>query len=62
MVLRNDLDRFHLVIDVIDRVPGLGVKAARLRQDMQDRRVEAEAYAQERGEDMPDIVAWTWPY
>jgi xylulose-5-phosphate/fructose-6-phosphate phosphoketolase len=62
MVLRNDLDRFHLVIDVIDRVPGLGVRAARLRQQMTDRRVEAETYAHEHGEDQPEIVGWTWPY
>ncbi|HXG39944.1 MAG TPA: phosphoketolase family protein [Candidatus Limnocylindrales bacterium] len=62
MVMRNDLDRFHLVIDVIDRVPGLGSRAAALRQEMVDRRVRAVAHAREHGEDPPEIRDWTWPY
>jgi len=61
MVVRNDLDRFHLVMDVIDRVPGLGSRAAGLRQAMADRRVTARAYAREHGEDPPEISEWTWP-
>jgi xylulose-5-phosphate/fructose-6-phosphate phosphoketolase len=61
MVMRNDLDRFHLVIDVIDRVPSLGSRAAALRQEMVDRRAEAAAYAREHGEDQPEIRDWTWP-
>jgi xylulose-5-phosphate/fructose-6-phosphate phosphoketolase len=61
MVIRNDLDRFHLVIDVIDRVPGLGSHAAALRQEMVDRRTEAEAYVREQGEDQQEIRDWTWP-
>jgi xylulose-5-phosphate/fructose-6-phosphate phosphoketolase len=61
MVLRNDLDRFHLVLDVIDRVPGLGVKAAALRQQMVDERVRAHSHAREHGEDAPEIADWTWP-
>ena len=61
MVLRNDLDRFHLVMDVIDRVPGLGSHAAGLRQLMEDKRVSAATYARVHGEDPPDISAWTWP-
>ena len=61
MVVRNDLDRFHLVIDVIDRVPTLGSRAASLRQEMVDRRVSARAYAEEYGEDPPDVTGWTWP-
>jgi xylulose-5-phosphate/fructose-6-phosphate phosphoketolase len=61
MVIRNDLDRFHLVIDVIDRVAGLGSHAASLRQEMVDRRTEAAAYAREQGEDQPEIRDWTWP-
>jgi xylulose-5-phosphate/fructose-6-phosphate phosphoketolase len=60
MVARNDLDRFHLVIDVIDRVPGLGSRAASLRQAMVDRRVTARAHAREHGEDPPEITEWTW--
>ena len=61
MVMRNDLDRFHLVIDVIDRVPGLGTRAAQLRQRMVDERVRCRAYAKEHGEDPEAISGWTWP-
>ena len=62
MTLRNDLDRFHLVIDVIDRVPGLGERAAALRQQMVDARLTAAAYAREVGEDQPEIASWKWPF
>jgi xylulose-5-phosphate/fructose-6-phosphate phosphoketolase len=62
MVMRNDLDRFHLVMDVIDRVPELGSRAAQLRQDMVDRRASARAYAREVGEDPAEIRDWTWPH
>jgi xylulose-5-phosphate/fructose-6-phosphate phosphoketolase len=62
MVMLNDLDRFHLVMDVIDRVPGLAAKAGRLRQEMADRRLRARAYTRDRGEDDPEIRDWTWPY
>ncbi len=62
MVVRNDMDRFHLVIDVIDRVPGLAQRAAVLRQEMEDRRTTHRAYVNEYGADMPEIVNWTWPY
>jgi xylulose-5-phosphate/fructose-6-phosphate phosphoketolase len=61
MVMLNDLDRFHLVMDVIDRVPGLGTRAAHLAQDMEDARLRARAYTREHGEDSPEIRAWTWP-
>jgi xylulose-5-phosphate/fructose-6-phosphate phosphoketolase len=61
MVMLNDLDRFHLVIDVIDRVPGLADRAAHLRQQMQERRLAARAYTREHGEDDPEISGWTWP-
>jgi xylulose-5-phosphate/fructose-6-phosphate phosphoketolase len=60
MVMLNDLDRFHLVMDVIDRVPGLGERASHLRQLMVDRRVEARAYTREHGEDDPEISGWAW--
>jgi xylulose-5-phosphate/fructose-6-phosphate phosphoketolase len=62
MVMLNDLDRFHLVIDVIDRVPGLADRAAHLRQQMVERRLAARAYTREHGADDPEIRDWTWPY
>jgi len=61
MVMLNDLDRFRLVMDVIDRVPSLGSPAAVLRQNMSDARVTARAYTREHGEDDPAIAGWTWP-
>jgi xylulose-5-phosphate/fructose-6-phosphate phosphoketolase len=61
MVMLNDLDRFHLVMDVIDRVPSLGSRAATLRQEMSDARIAARAYTREHGEDAPEISGWTWP-
>jgi xylulose-5-phosphate/fructose-6-phosphate phosphoketolase len=62
MVMLNDLDRYHLVIDVIDRVPGLATKAAQLRQDMVDERLRCRAWTRQYGEDRPDVRDWTWPY
>jgi xylulose-5-phosphate/fructose-6-phosphate phosphoketolase len=62
MVMLNDLDRFHLVMDVIDRVPGLGSRAGHVRQLMSDRRLECRAYTRREGEDPADISDWTWPY
>ena len=62
MVRLNDLDRFHLVIDVIDRVPGLATKAGHVRQLMTDSRLNATAYTREHGEDAPEIRDWSWPY
>ena len=61
MVMLNDLDRFHLVIDVIDRVPGLGSRAAALRQEMVDARLHAREYTREHGEDLPEVRDWVWP-
>jgi xylulose-5-phosphate/fructose-6-phosphate phosphoketolase len=61
MVMLNDLDRFHLVMDVIDRVPSLQGAAATLRQQMSDARLAARAYTREHGEDDPAITGWTWP-
>jgi xylulose-5-phosphate/fructose-6-phosphate phosphoketolase len=60
MVMLNDLDRFHLVIDVIDRVPSLGSHSASLRQEMVDARIAARTYTRENGEDDPAIANWTW--
>jgi xylulose-5-phosphate/fructose-6-phosphate phosphoketolase len=62
MVMLNDLDRFHLVVDVIDRVPGLGSHAAELRQRMVDERLRCRAYTRVEGEDPPEIRDWTWPH
>jgi xylulose-5-phosphate/fructose-6-phosphate phosphoketolase len=62
MVMLNDLDRFHLVIDVIDRVPGLESRAGHLRQDMVDRRLAARHYTREHGEDDPEIQHWSWAH
>ena len=61
MVMLNDLDRFHLVMDVVDRVPSLGSRAARVRQLMGDARLAARRYTREHGEDAPEIRDWTWP-
>ncbi len=62
MVMLNDLDRFHLVMDVIDRVPGLGSKAGNIRQQMVDERLRHRQYTREHGEDAPDVRNWTWKY
>jgi xylulose-5-phosphate/fructose-6-phosphate phosphoketolase len=60
MVMLNDLDRFHLVMDVIDRVPGLASRAGHVRQLMVDSRLEARAYTRREGEDPPEIREWAW--
>jgi xylulose-5-phosphate/fructose-6-phosphate phosphoketolase len=62
MAVLNDLDRFHLVADVIDRVPKLGYRAAALRQRMRDKRTEHHQYIRAHGQDMPEIREWKWPY
>ena len=61
MVMLNDLDRYHLVIDVIDRVPTLGARAAGLRQEMVDARLTARTWTREHGADIPEVANWTWP-
>jgi xylulose-5-phosphate/fructose-6-phosphate phosphoketolase len=60
MVMMNKLDRYQLVIDVLDRVPGLAEREASLRQDMQDARVRARAYTRAHGEDIPEVTEWAW--
>jgi xylulose-5-phosphate/fructose-6-phosphate phosphoketolase len=60
MVVLNDLDRFHLVQDVVARVPRLAAKAAYVHQAMRDRLVEHKAYIIEHGEDMPEVRDWRW--
>ncbi len=61
MVMLNDLDRYHLVMDVIDRVPSLAECAAQLRQEMDDARLHARAWTREHGEDDPNVRDWAWP-
>jgi xylulose-5-phosphate/fructose-6-phosphate phosphoketolase len=61
MAMLNDLDRFHLVIDVIDRVPELETRASQLRQDMIDARLRHRAHTREHGDDAPEVRDWTWP-
>jgi len=61
MVVLNNLDRFHLVMDVIARVPGLGESAALVHQHMLDRRAEHWRYIREHGDDMPEVKDWQWP-
>jgi xylulose-5-phosphate/fructose-6-phosphate phosphoketolase len=61
MVMLNDLDRYHLVMDAIDRMPELSGRGDHLRQEMEDARLRARAYAREHGEDPPEISGWTWP-
>jgi xylulose-5-phosphate/fructose-6-phosphate phosphoketolase len=60
MVMLNDTDRFHLVMDVIDRVDGLASAAGRVRQLMEDKRITCRAYTREFGEDAPEITEWRW--
>jgi len=61
MVMLNHLDRYHLVMDVIDQLPNLGGQAARVRQLMVDKRAEARAWTRAHGEDIPEVVEWVWP-
>ena len=60
MVVLNDLDRFHLVCDVIDRVPGLAARAAYAKQELRDKLIDHKTYIRQYGEDMPEIRNWKW--
>jgi xylulose-5-phosphate/fructose-6-phosphate phosphoketolase len=62
MVVLNELDRFHLAIEAIERVPGLRTAGARARQQFKDKLTEHRRYVREYGEDMPEIQNWSWPY
>jgi len=61
MVVRNDLDRFHLASDVIDRVPKLGYMAAYAKQALRDKLIEHKQYITRHGDDMPEVKDWRWP-
>ncbi len=58
--VQNDIDRFHLVIDVIDRLPQLGSKGSHLKQQLKDKLVEHKIYVQQHGKDLPEILNWKW--
>ncbi|MGJ0484339.1 MAG: phosphoketolase family protein, partial [Methylomicrobium sp.] len=62
LAILNEVDRFHLVIDVIDRVPGLAAKAAHLKEEMKDEIIQNLNYAHEHGTDREEITSWKWPY
>jgi xylulose-5-phosphate/fructose-6-phosphate phosphoketolase len=55
------LDRYHLLADVIDRMPKLGYIAAYVKQFVRDKLIEHKQHIEERGEDMPDVRNWRWP-
>jgi xylulose-5-phosphate/fructose-6-phosphate phosphoketolase len=58
--VQNEIDRFHLVEDVVDKLPNLGGKGAYLKQSMRDKLIEHKQYIDEHGEDLPEIRNWKW--
>ena len=60
MTVRNEMDRFHLVNDAIDRVPKLGYLAAYAKQAIRDKLIEHQQYIAEHGDDMPEVRDWKW--
>jgi xylulose-5-phosphate/fructose-6-phosphate phosphoketolase len=62
LAIRNQIDRFSLVIDIIDRLPALHVAGAHVKEQMLNRQIECRNYAYENGVDLPEADGWTWPY
>jgi xylulose-5-phosphate/fructose-6-phosphate phosphoketolase len=62
LAIQNEIDRFSLVIDVIDRIPALCVAGAHVKQQMLDSQIECRNYAYKHGVDLPEVDGWTWPY
>jgi xylulose-5-phosphate/fructose-6-phosphate phosphoketolase len=62
LAMLNETSRFHLVVDVIDRVPKLRAKAAHLKEEMRNAIIDNTRYAHEHGTDRPEIANWAWPY
>jgi xylulose-5-phosphate/fructose-6-phosphate phosphoketolase len=60
MCVMNEIDRYHLAIDAIDRMPQLGDRAAHARQQLQDLLIRHRQYTRTTGEDMPEIAGWSW--
>ncbi|MDR3415098.1 MAG: phosphoketolase family protein [Nevskia sp.] len=60
MTVLNEMDRFHLVIDAIDRLPGLGSRGAYLKQELKDKLIEHKRYIRTHGQDMPEVREWKW--
>jgi xylulose-5-phosphate/fructose-6-phosphate phosphoketolase len=62
LAINNQIDRFSLAIDVIDRVPRLKVAGAHVKEWLRDKQMQCRSYAYEHGVDLPEIDSWTWPY
>jgi xylulose-5-phosphate/fructose-6-phosphate phosphoketolase len=62
MTVMNEIDRFHLAGDVVDRVPRLQRVGAHFKEFLRDKLVDHKLYTREHGDDMPEIQNWTWPY